>query len=200
MIGLAVLLLAGPVLAGPVLAGPVLAAAAPEEWHGLGTFDGATVETQPAPGGVTRVRASRVLPVACERVVAVLSDVPHFSRWITLSSWTVVDASGPVMHGRHDMPFPFAARDYVVAYTSSQQGDTYTLTSASTDRGPKAANGVVRLHVLSTWTATPVKDSCAVSYTYNGDLGGGFPSFLLEGVWKDEGPKLLAGLLAEARK
>lgn len=180
-------------------------------WRSLGTFDGASVAIKEGKGP-TRVKAARVLPIACEPVLAVLDDVPAFSRWIDFTGWDVVvderSSGGPLrMHGRHAMPFPFSPRDYVVDYRAVRSdGGVFTLTARSTDRGPPAANGTVRLRVESTWTVKPNVDAaaaaspkCPVTYEYDGDLGGSFPPFLLEGAFKDEGPKLLAGLLKAAR-
>lgn len=182
-----------------------------QEWRALGTFDEATVETMTSSSAPVRVRASRQLPLGCEPVMATLKDIPSFSKWIDFSGWDVVAderAHGGVitMHGRHAMPFPFSPRDYVVDYAATTTADTFTLVATSTQKGPAVANGTVRLRVRSSWSLQlnpePIATSktCLVSYEYDGDLGGSFPHFLLEGAFKHEGPRLLAAVLAEARK
>lgn len=171
-----------------------------DAWRDLGTFDGAAVAVRRA-----RVRAIRSLPISCNTVIATLEDVPTFSSWITLAAWEVVSddrtTGGKLrMHGLHTMPFPFAARDYVVEYTVERADPAFTLKCKSVNAGPPKKAGVVRLDVVSTWIAAPDGAGCRVVYEYNGDLGGSFPGFLLEGVWKAEGPNLLAGLLKAAQQ
>ena len=171
------------------------------DFRTLGTFRGALVETAARAGAPTRVRASRRLAVPCAPVIETLLDVAGFKRWISFADWSIVaqpEGALPVMHGSHAMPFPFAMRDYVVAYQSAQ-GAAFELSSRSVEQGPKPADGTVRLRVRSLWSARAASvASCDVSYEYDGDLGGSFPTFLLEGVWQEEGPKLLEGLLGEA--
>ena len=180
------------------------AALADDVWRDLGTERGAAVAVAVAGKG-QRVRAIRDLPIACDAVIATLEDVPTFSSWITLAAWEVVSderkAGGKLrMHGLHTMPFPFAARDYVVEYTVDRAADSFTLKCKSINAGPAKKSDVVRLDVVSTWIAEPRGEACRVVYEYNGDLGGSFPGFLLEGVWKTEGPNLLEGLLKAARQ
>ncbi len=195
------------VAVGILCAGPLRAQA---DWRLLGTFDEATVATQTTTTGPLRVRATRTLPIDCAAVVAALQDVPSFSRWVEFTGWDVVvderaGGGALTMHGQHGMPFPFSPRDYVVDYVAARSSTQFTLTARSSDRGPKAANGTVRLRVHSTWAVTFAAElaglpRCPVSYEYDGDLGGNFPAFLLEGAFKEEGPKLLASLLTEARR
>jgi hypothetical protein len=185
----------------------VLVAQAPA-WRSLGTVDGVTVETRPvreeAGRQITRVRATTTAALSCAAVRTVLVDVARFDRWIELSQWRQVPcpqgvACGLWMYGRHDMPFPFSPRDYVVRYLIDDRSDDGVTVQAQSVPGGPAPDGAVRLQVASTWTARRVGDQCQVVYEYDGDLGGSFPPFLLEGAWKTEGPKLLAALLRRAR-
>ena len=193
--GIVVLGLAGLLLASAV--------AAEEGWREIVRQDGVVVETRPGSDGMTVVRGTTLLDRRLETVRAVLLDLEGFPGWIPgLSVWTVLDrgAREAVVHGRHRLPWPFADRDYVVRYTLAVEDGRFSLEARSTTgAGPEPAPGVVRLvAVHSIWElrATGL-DRCEVSYTYNGDLGGGVPAFVKGAAWKREAPQLFDGLRRE---
>jgi hypothetical protein len=187
-------------------AGTAAALAAEEGWRELARGDGVLIETRPAPGGVTIVRGTTELGHSLEAIRRVLLDLERFPAWIpSLSAWKVL-ARGPahaVVHGRHDLPWPLSDRDYTVRYT--WQADTARVVleaRSTTEAGPAPEPGVVRLEAVhSIWEVEALDPQRArVTYTYNGDLGGGAPRFIQEAGWKREARQLFQGLDAAVRR
>jgi hypothetical protein len=199
-------LLAALLVAGATAAAAAAASAAEEGWRELARGDGVLIETRPGAGGVTIVRGTTVLAHSLEAVRRVLLDLERFPGWITsLSTWTVVarEPDHAVVHGRHDLPWPLSDRDYTVRYTWHGDAARFVLEARSTaEAGPPPAPGVVRLEAVhSIWQVEALDPQRArVTYTYNGDLGGGAPRFVQEAGWKREARQLFQGLDAAIRR
>ncbi len=185
-----------------IAAAPALAV---DGWSRLVDDAAVVVETAPDGRGATLVKTTTVLPHPPAAVRAALLDFPGYPTWFTsLAAWRVLarGADSAQVYGRHDLPWPFAPRDYVVRYTWTQGGDgSLDLRAASVTEGaPPPASGVVRLTAArSSWVVAAVPGGARVVYTYGTDLGG-VPDLLQQGAWKSEGPALLRALDKELSK
>ncbi len=180
--------------------------AAADDWREIHRADGVVVEVRPGPDGAPLVRGTLRVDRPPARVREVLLDLEGFPRWIeNLSEWRVLarDASGVRIYGRHALPWPLRDRDYVVRYAwRSEPGDRFVLEARSVDAPPTARDGVVRLvRVYSRWEVDPDGPAASrVRYTYNGELGGRVPGFLVESAWRSQAPRSLQRLTEEVAR
>ncbi len=151
------------------------------------------------------VAARATLNAGVDDVAAVLVDIARFPAWMPgITEWDVLERADDhvVVHGLHDLPFPFASRDYVVRYTWARGDDgSFTLAAAST-KGAPPARGVVRLDdVASRWRVTPAgAGKVVVEYAAQGDIGDKLASGVRAKASKAEAAKLVARIGAEVER
>jgi len=132
------------------------------------------------------------LPVAVEKVAAVLTDFQHYKDLFApvVRSARVVEAGegSARIHFVWAYPFPFKNRDAVVLYRSEKSEAGPFVLSWMADPRPEDPKEGVRIQRVSGETRVePLGPSrCRVTYTYLGDLGGKFPGWAQEKAWKEE--------------
>jgi len=185
-----------------VLAQADVPASASTTWERLGQTDGVLVEVATIEGRlILRSRTDLAVPRA--DVATVLEDIAGFARWIpTLEGWRVIAEDDVIAaYGRHELPWPFDARDYVVRYQVRDTPERFTVEARSTThpRFPIRKDAVRVQGMWSRWELTTVGAKTRVTYTYDGALTG-IPTFLLRRTWQSEGPALLKALSGEVSR
>ena len=139
-------------------------------------------------------RAVAILPHPIEKISAIVgnfniySDI--FSRIITSK---IIDSNQNIVYLKIDMPI-FNDRDYIVKYSSfiDNEDTVYQWYSIKHKDTPEY-DGIVRLgRAAGQWRLTPINNNeTKVSYTWNGELLGIFPSFYLTTAWETQGGEII---------
>ena len=99
-----------------------------------------------------------------------------------------------VVHIRIDMPFPISDRDYVVRYNIEEGYNdiSYKFESAKDIYIPEYSSSIRLPDAAGEWYLKKLNDSSTqVVYTWNGYLGGDFPSFALTRAWTTQGNEMI---------
>ena len=102
-----------------------------------------------------------------------------------------------VVHIGVKLPFPFNPRDYVVEYKYfKNDGKEYYIYSSVQKSTIKNTSRFIRLpNASGIWLMEKVsKDKTKLTYLWQGELLGNFPSWVLQRVWKEQGNELLTQL------
>ena len=146
--------------------------------------------------GYTWCRSTAELPGSLARVDALLNDFANYPQIMKRISETRVYAP-TVVHIVLDMPFPFASRDYIVEYVRKQQGESVIFDFHTVSHpNSEAIKGSVRLpHAEGQWMLEPISPSATrVTYTWNGELLGDFPTWALPRAWSTQGAEVMEWL------
>ena len=99
-----------------------------------------------------------------------------------------------VVHVVLDMPYPFANRDYVVAF-EKQYGENYRsikFSSLEDDTILSVPESVRLIHAAGEWYLRKVDNNLTeITYTWNGELRGNFPSYGLTRAWNTQGAEVM---------
>lgn len=156
------------------------------------TAHGVKVEIARMSEGPPWLRGSAELPVAAEKVAAVLTDFRSYKDLFAPAVKTaqVLEAGegSARIHFVWAYPFPFKNRDAIVLYRA-QKSETgpFVLSWKSDLRPGDPREGVTIERVHGETGVEPLGPSrCRVTYTYLGDLGGKFPGWAQEKAWREE--------------
>ena len=137
-------------------------------------------------------RSTGMVPLPIASVAATLEDMPaHQHLFESIISIRVV--APDTMHITLDFPAPLSDRDYVAKYTRTTDGETrmYRWSSVAHPDAPEV-DGVVRLPKMAgEWRLEPVGNQTRVTYTWEAEIAGSFPSFALNTARKKAGGEAL---------
>ena len=98
---------------------------------------------------------------------------------------------------RIDMPFPISDRDYLVRYTVNKDLEmaSYKFQTVKEYDFPVFDSSVRLENAAGEWYLEKIDaSSTQVVYTWNGDLGGSFPSYALTRAWDKQGNEMIVWL------
>ena len=98
---------------------------------------------------------------------------------------------------RIDMPFPISDRDYLVKYTVNKDLEmaSYKFQTVKEYDFPVFSSSVRLENAAGEWYLKKIDPSSTqVVYTWNGDLGGSFPSYALTRAWDKQGNEMIIWL------
>ena len=98
---------------------------------------------------------------------------------------------------RIDMPFPISDRDYLVRYTVNKNLEmaSYKFQTVKEYDFPVFDSSVRLENAAGEWYLEKIDaSSTQVVYTWNGDLGGSFPSYALTRAWDKQGNEMIVWL------
>ncbi len=153
---------------------------------------GIEVEIFRPSSGPPWIRARGEIPAPASRVAAALSD---FARYRELFAPAVRKADvldreerSARIHFVWPYPFPYSNRSAIVRYETVQEPEGSFRIAWKADARPKDPKEGTRIaNVEGETRIVPAGlDSCRVTYTYLGDLGGKFPAFAQEKAWREE--------------
>ncbi len=142
--------------------------------------------------GAPWVRGVAELPVPAERVFEVLEDYAAYAALFTpvVRRSEVLERLGPAarLHLVWDYPFPFRNRDAIVRYEALRlPGGRFEIRWRDDARRGDPSEGVRIGRVAGETRIEPLgSESCRVTYTFLGELGGSFPRAGEEKAWKRE--------------
>lgn len=156
------------------------------------TSHGVKVDIARMSEGPPWLRGTAELPVAPEKLAAVLTDFRRYKDLFApaVKSAQVLEAGEGFarIHFVWAYPFPFKNRDAVVLYRAQMSEEGPFVLSWKADPRPGDPKDGVRIERVNGETRIePLGPSrCRVTYTYLGDLGGKFPGWAQEKAWKEE--------------
>ncbi len=99
-----------------------------------------------------------------------------------------------VVHIVLDMPFPFAGRDYIIKFNKHKFGSEWSFNFSAVEHKDAPLNkGHVRLiHAAGEWKLTAMNEyETNVTYMWNGELLGDFPTWALSRAWIEQGNEMM---------
>ena len=147
-------------------------------------------------GGFDWCRAKSTLEAPIADIRRIIEDKENYPNIFKRIETTQI-ITDEIVYIALDMPFPFAGRDYVVKYIQKQIDNEFIYRFHPVIH-PEAQldNKYVRLiHAAGEWRLTPLDSTkTEVTYTWNGELLGDFPSWALGRAWKQQGLEVMTWL------
>ena len=141
-------------------------------------------------------KASKIFSFNSYEIKSVLDDKKNYPK--NFKRIMFCDSiNKDVVHIGVKLPFPFNPRDYVVEYKYfKNDGKEYYIYSSVQKSTIKNTSRFIRLpNASGIWLMEQVsKDKTKLTYLWQGELLGNFPSWVLHRVWKEQGNELLTQL------
>ena len=141
-------------------------------------------------------KASKIFSFNSYKIKSILDDKKNYSK--NFKRIMFCDSiNKDVVHIGVKLPFPFNPRDYVVEYKYfKNDGKEYYIYSSVQKSTIKNTSRFIRLpNASGIWLMEQVnKDKTKLTYLWQGELLGSFPSWVLKRVWKEQGNELLTQL------
>ena len=138
-------------------------------------------------------QTTSVLPFSMESISSIIEDVENYpSVFKRIHKTNTLEKD--IVHVMLDMPLFLSNRDYVIQYIKSKNQNTWEFTFNAVKHidAPEKNNYVRLVNAAGKWKLVPKnKNETSVSYTWNGELLGDFPSFALERAWKTQGNEII---------
>tara|TARA_B100001013_G_C24606435_1_gene441186 strand:+ start:694 stop:1305 length:612 start_codon:yes stop_codon:yes gene_type:complete len=138
-------------------------------------------------------QTTSVLPFSMESISSIIEDVENYpSVFKRILKTNTLEKD--IVHVMLDMPLFLSNRDYVIQYIKSKNQNTWEFTFNAVKHidAPEKNNYVRLVNAAGKWKLVPKnKNETTVSYTWNGELLGDFPSFALERAWKTQGNEII---------
>lgn len=161
---------------------------------------GVSVEIARQASGPAWVRGAAELPVAAEKIAALLADYANYAALFGpgLKSAVVIKQKEPTarLHLVWHYPWPLKNRDGLVRYEMMKtDGGGYQLEWRSDARPGDPQEGVRISRIEGRTRIIPLGPARSrVSYSYYGDLGGDFSAAAQEKAWRKEPVEYFAAL------
>ncbi len=170
-----------------------------EAFEPLGESSGIAVSVERRAVEPRAVRARVELDAPAGRVLAVVADVPSWSRWIgRIRSLVRLHGEPLAFHVRFGAPWPASDRDYAVLPALDRASPAPPAVFWTTDpaRLPPRARGVVRVTDLTGGFVVEALGGsrCRVVYTERVGPGGSLPAWALRRSRRNGPAEILAGL------
>ena len=144
-------------------------------------------------GDLQWCRAKSTLNAPMEKISTIIEDKANYPAvFKRVESATII--TDEIVHIVLDMPFPFYGRDYIVSYTQYEEnGDSvYRFQSVKNSGIPVHEDYVRLIHAAGEWRLHSLDaENTEVTYTWNGELLGGFPDWALTRAWETQGEEVL---------
>ena len=143
---------------------------------------------------VCQTRAN--LPYPMKRISNIIEDIenyPNVFKRIT----TAKKLDDNIAHLMLDMPFPFSGRDYIIQFVKdkSETDWVFSFKAVTHVDTPPNERFVRLINAAGIWLIKPISNNeTAVTYTWNGELLGDFPSWALPKAWKTQGNEIIEWL------
>ena len=141
-----------------------------------------------------RVKAKLDAPIAdIRKIIEDKENYPNIFKRIE----TTQIITDEIVYIALDMPFPFAGRDYVVKYIQEQKGIDfiYRFHAVVHPEVPKINKYIRLINAGGEWRLNSLDSTqTEITYTWNGELLGDFPSWALKRAWKQQGLEVITWL------
>ena len=138
-------------------------------------------------------QTTSVLPFSMESISSIIEDVENYpSVFKRIHKTNTLEKD--IVHVMLGMPLFLSNRDYVIQYIKSKNQNTWEFTFNAVKHidAPEKNNYVRLVNAAGKWKLVPKnKNETTVSYTWNGELLGDFPSFALKRAWRTQGNEII---------
>ena len=142
-------------------------------------------------------KATKIFSATMEELTQLLEDKENYYKIFDRTEYSM-PLTPEIVHIKLDMPFPFSGRDYIVKYTKNniEKDFIYSFT-ATTEIEISIDDDYVRLiNASGGWILHPIDtQTTELTYMWNGELLGDFPSWALKIAWKEQGIEVLKWLI-----
>jgi len=141
-------------------------------------------------------KASIDLPFSIDEILVVIENVDDYHKILDSVIYSKKDVND-IAHIRINYPFPFTDREYIVKFEIINDDNDIiyafgTNESLNKDIDP---NYIRLINAKGEWRLSPInKNLTQVSYTWNGELRGGFPNWSLSKAWMRHGNEVVGNL------
>ena len=136
-----------------------------------------------------------------DEILAIVEDVNNYYQIFDSIVYSILDEND-IVHVMVDYPIPFSDRDYVVKFELLYENQDVVYRFKSEDKNKPYHKDYVRLtNAAGEWRLSPIDENYVeVSYTWNGELKGNFPSWTLTRAWLRQGNEVMNNLNTELSK
>ena len=141
-------------------------------------------------------KASIDLPYTLNEILVVIENVNDYKKMLDSVIYSTKN-DNDVAHIRINYPFPFTDREYIVKFVKILDGNDIVYAFETNEELNKSIDSdYIRLiNAKGEWRFSPISDNLTkVSYTWNGELRGDFPSWSLTKAWTKHGNEVLGNL------
>ena len=141
-------------------------------------------------------KASISLPHTLDEILLIVEDVAGYQKILDSVVYSTKDEND-VAHIRINYPFPFTDREYIVKFERIEDNNDIVYAFGTNESLNKNLdpNYIRLINAKGEWRLSPVnKNVTNVSYTWNGELRGDFPSWSLSKAWIKHGNEVLGNL------
>jgi len=134
-----------------------------------------------------------VLPFSIESISSIVENVENYPNvFKRIHRTNILDKD--IVHVMLDMPLFLSNRDYVIQYKKNKTQDIWEFTFSAVKHinAPESKNYVRLVNAAGKWKLIPGNNNqTSVTYTWNGELLGDFPSFALKRAWRTQGNEII---------
>ena len=141
-------------------------------------------------------KASITLPYTLDEILLIVEDVAGYKKILDSVVYSTKDEND-VAHIRINYPFPFTDREYIVKFERIEDNNDIVYAFGTNESLNKNLdpNYIRLINAKGEWRLSPInKNVTNVSYTWNGELRGDFPSWSLSKAWTKHGNEVLGNL------
>ena len=141
-------------------------------------------------------KARAVYPFSVDVIYSALKDLSNYKNiFDRVTQSNILDEN--IVYIRLDMPLFLADRDYTVKYLENSSEDTvvFQFHSVKHPNSPDNKGSVTLPRAAGEWVLKKIPSKgTQVTYTWNGELLGKFPSSSLHKAWEEQGTEVLTWL------
>ena len=141
-------------------------------------------------------KASIKLPYSVNEILVVVENVNDYKEILHSVLYSKKDEND-IAHIRINYPFPFTDREYIVKFKKIFDDNDVVYAFSTNDKLNENINpDYIRLiNAQGEWRLSPLNENLTeVSYIWNGELRGEFPSWGLSKAWVRHGNEVLGSL------
>ena len=130
-------------------------------------------------------KSSIILPYSLDAILLIIENVDDYHKILDSVMYSTKDEND-IAHIRINYPFPFTDREYVVKFNKiiDNKDIVYEFSTNSNLNTNLDENYVRLINAKGEWRLSPIDNNLIeVSYLWNGELRGGFPSWSLSKAW-----------------
>jgi len=138
-----------------------------------------------------------------ENILEVIKDVSNYKLFFDSIFISEINDKDEV-HLAIDMPFPFSNRDYTVKFNRNEDNYevNYLYESIKSNDFTVDDNYVRLTDAKGGWVISKIENpkGVLVTYTWNGDMRGGFPNWAYSKAWVRQGNEIMLNLKSEVNR
>tara|TARA_Y100000590_G_C15524754_1_gene940815 strand:+ start:345 stop:938 length:594 start_codon:yes stop_codon:yes gene_type:complete len=141
-------------------------------------------------------KSSIILPYSLNEILLIIENVDDYHKILDSVIYSTKDEND-IAHIRINYPFPFTDREYIVKFNKiiDNKDIVYEFSTNSNLNTNLDENYVRLINAKGEWRLSPIDNNLIeVSYLWNGELRGDFPSWSLSKAWIKHANEVLGNL------